>query len=177
MEAPHSKRISLTVAPLLLGAVFLAGCNDGRNLVNHFANSDPPPCEVPAIWREINMGPSFDNAHAFLWLKWHDRKLYYNFSISATRVVKAAVDHPVRQMVSGNMTRFVTGEFDILLLDAESFKLVQIKLPVTELVQELAGDETEGRYLVAGDSIDCSHELYCSIRDWNLEWRLVGARL
>ena len=56
-------------------------------------------------------------------------------------------------------------------MDSNGFKLIEVRLPIPELLGEQDDQGKEIR-LTANDSVECSREKYASITSWTLAWAL-----
>jgi hypothetical protein len=127
-----------------------------------------PPVSEPRVWTELSLS-QLGKANASFSTEWKDGRLYYQFSVTPTPVLNAARQRSTRQV--GATTLLRPPELGIQLFDKDTFKLIEISLPIPDLLGEVDEHGKEQRFS-ARDSIECSLEKYQSIRSWSLAWRL-----
>ena len=71
----------------------------------------------------------------------------------------------------GETTLLRAPELSVQLFDKDKFKVIEITLPIPDLLGEVDEHGKEQK-LSARDSIECSLQKYQSIRSWNVAWRL-----
>ena len=127
-----------------------------------------PAVSQPEGWADIPL-PQLGKATASLSTEWKEGRLYYQFSMTPTPTLNAARQRSTRQI--GATTLLRAPELGVQLLDKDRFKLIEINLPIPDLLGEVDQHGKEQK-LSAQDSIECSLQKYQSIRAWSLAWRL-----
>src|SRR5262249_35973778 len=108
-------------------------------------------------------------ATAALSTSWREGRLYYRFEIGSTPILIAAQARSTRQV---GTTRILSApELRLQFYDKDQFKLVEILLPIPDLVSEV-DEHGKQQGLTARDSTECSLQKYQAIRSWNLIWVL-----
>jgi hypothetical protein len=132
--------------------------------------TSPKPSETPTP--PSVLGPNafpdqeisaLGNAKASLSIEWREGQLLYQFSISTSAILRAAISRS-----SVFAPRYIT----LSLSDGSGFQLVNLPLKLHELVGSVPETGGPAWLFSAKGAIPCTRERYLDITNWEISWTL-----